>query len=273
MSPSFLAFISDLDDTLLTCEHQMTERTARTLQRLVRQGVKVIFASGRSAASMRPTVRKSGTPWPYIAFNGAQIVDATTDKVLIANEVPHALAKEVLQWFEARDVYMQLYSGDDWFYDRPGQIADAYGKNTGVAGIEVDRLSAYISGPAPKLLAIDTPERVRALIDESSAFFGDALSITTSKDTFLEVTSPKANKGEAVRLLAEMIGLNPETTLVAGDSLNDLSMLRWTKWPVTVENGREPLKQMAWRVAGDGHSDGIAQLLDELIAEVPDNAH
>lgn len=273
MSPSFLAIISDLDDTLLNAEHQMTDRTQRTLQRLVRQGVKVIFASGRSGASMRPAVRKTGTPWPYIAFNGAQIVDAKTDKVLVANEVPYALAKEVLRWFEARNVYTQLYSGDDWFYDTPGWIADAYAKSSGVEGIAVGRLSAYISGPAPKLLAIDTPERVRELLDECSAAFGDTLSVTTSKDTFLEITSPKANKGEAVRALAEMIGLDPETTLVAGDSLNDLSMLRWTKWPVTVENGRDQLKKMAWRVAGDGHQDGIARLLDELIAEVPDNAH
>lgn len=263
----FRALISDLDDTLLTAEHELTDRTADTLARVMRLGVKVILASGRSAASMRPIVEKAGTPSPYIAYNGAQIVDAATHQVIHAEEIPLALAREVLSWLEGENVYTQIYGGDDWFYDQNDQIAKEYGHATGVAGTRVARLLDFIHAPTPKVLGVDLPERVAELIEKGRARFGDALSITTSKPHFLEITSPRATKGDAARTLAGMLGLTPETTLCAGDSLNDMSMLSWSRCPIAVSNAREEVRRMAWRVAGDGRADGLANLLDELITE------
>lgn len=83
----------------------------------------------------------------------------------------------------------------------------------------------------------------------------------------MEVTSLEATKGNAVKKLAAMLGLTPETTICAGDSLNDLSMLSWSQLPVSVSNARDAVKAVAWRVAGNGQQDGIAELLDELIPE------
>ena len=266
--PIIEAFISDLDDTLLTEQHKMTMRTEQTLKRLLAQGVKVILASGRSAASMRPTVKQVGTPFPYISYNGAQIVDAATGKVLVANEIPLELAREVLAWFEDKGVYAQYYSGDDWYYAVRNELSDEYGRSSGVIGTEAGTLSKHISGSTPKVLAMEEPKRVQELIVEARGVFGDTLSITTSKPFFIEITSPKANKGNAVRELAGMIGLSPETTICAGDSLNDMSMLEWSGLPVSVSNAREEVKRVAWKIAGDGHQDGIAILLDELIPEV-----
>lgn len=272
--PEIKAFISDLDDTLLTEEHQLTDRTAQTLQRLLRQGIKVALASGRSAASMWPTVQKVGTPYPYIAYNGAQIVDSKTRKVLSSNEIPMALAKEVLAWFESRGIYCQYYEGDNWYYAKRCDISDEYGKSSGVIGTDAGMpLHQAVSSDVPKLLAVEDPRKVPALIEESRKVFGDQLIITTSKPFFIEITSPLATKGNAVRTLADMIGLSPETTICAGDSLNDLSMLRWSKLPVTVSNAREEIQSIAWRVAGDGHQDGMAILLDEIIPEVDEHAH
>lgn len=263
--PDIRAIISDLDDTLLTSDHQLTERTETTLRRLTRQGVKVVLASGRSAASMRPTVERINTPCPYIAFNGAQIVDSRTHAVRYAREIPLALARDVLKWFEAQGIYVQYYDGDDWFFAERCTLSDDYAASTGVPGTEAGTLSDHITAGSPKILAIAEPQRVPALIEKGSVRFGRDLILTTSKPYFIEITSPLATKGHAVRALAEMIGLSPETTIVCGDSLNDLSMLEWSKWPVTVSNGREEIRKMAWRIAGNGHEDGIAILLDALI--------
>lgn len=261
-----VAIVSDLDDTLLTADHLMTDRTVQTLKRVLNQGMKVVLASGRSAASMRPFVNLVGTPFPYIAYNGAQIVDAITHRPFYTREIGTDLAREMLVWLEERDVYVQTYDGDDWFYEKPCAIAQEYAHSTGIQGTMTgQKLSAFLQRPTAKLLAVDEPARIQALMRESSEHFGDRLSITTSKPHFLEITSPEATKGNAVRALAERIGLSPETTICAGDSINDLPMLAWSRLPVTVANGRDELKRVAWRIAGDGREDGIADLLDELV--------
>ena len=260
------AFISDLDGTLLNDAHQMTDRTAQALRRVMARGVKVILASGRSAASIRPMIARVGTPWPYIAYNGAQILDAETNLVLSASEIPVPVAAEVLSWLEARKVYAQYYEGDTWFYESPCPMSETYGKSTGIPGTRApDRLSASVRRPTPKVLAVDTPERVQELIREGSGAFSLPLTLTISHPSFLEITMPDATKGHAVRKLAAMLSLTPETTLCAGDSLNDLSMLEWSDFPVTVADAREEVRAVAWRVAGKASDDGVAALLDELI--------
>lgn len=266
--PTIRAIVSDLDDTLLNEHHQMTARTEQTLRRLLSQGIKVILASGRSAASMRPIVRQIDTPYPYIAYNGAQIVNPATGGVLFADEIALELAREVLAWFEGKGIYVQYYAGDDWYCQTRCDISDEYGRSSGVTGIEAGmRLSEHIRRDVPKVLAVCEPDVARALIAQGNEAFAGRLNFTTSKPYFIEVTSPTANKGNAVRRLAEHLGLTPDDTICAGDSLNDLSMLEWTKLPVTVANGRDPIKAMAWKIAGDGHRDGLAILLDELIEE------
>lgn len=263
------AVVSDLDDTLLTVDHRLSDRTLQTLRRIQLQGVKVILASGRSAASMRPIVGQAGVLYPYIAYNGAQIVDPKTHEVLASSEIPRELAREALKWFEARGIYTQYYQGDDWFYAEPSQIADEYGKSSGIPGtLAGEKLSTHITEQTAKLLAIADEGLVQQLLPQARAAFGDRLSVTTSKPHFIEITSPGATKGNAIGKLADMIGLAPETTICAGDSLNDLSMLAWSRMPVTVENAREEVKRVAWRIAGNGHQDGLAILLDALIPEV-----
>ncbi|MDR0929047.1 MAG: Cof-type HAD-IIB family hydrolase [Oscillospiraceae bacterium] len=265
--PTMAAFVSDLDDTLLNAEHQMTERTVLALQGLLKKGIKVVLASGRSAASVRPLVKRVGTPFPYIAFNGAQIVDAKTDQVLHAAELPEALAREVLRFFEARGVYAQFYRGDDWFWAQDAEKAAAYAHATGIIGTRAPApLSAFLSGDAPKVLAVSDPLQVQALIAEGRRLFGDQLCFTGSKPIYVEVTLPTANKGAALARLSEMIGLDPETTFCAGDALNDMTMLQWSKHPVAVENARDEVKAMAWRVVGDGRREGIAAWLEETYA-------
>jgi Cof subfamily protein (haloacid dehalogenase superfamily) len=265
--PTMAAFVSDLDDTLLNAEHQMTERTVQALKGLLAKGIKVVLASGRSAASVRPLVKRVGTPHPYIAFNGAQIVDAVTDQVLHAAEIPEALAREVLSFFEARGVYAQFYQGDDWYWSQDAEKAAAYAHSTGVIGTRAPApLSAFLSGDTPKVLAVSDPARVQALIAEGQQVFGDQLCFTGSKPIYVEVTLPTANKGAALQRLAGMIGLDPETTFCAGDALNDMTMLAWSQYPVAVENAREAVKAMAWRVVGDGRREGIAAWLEATYA-------
>lgn len=243
----------------------MTERTAQALRRVQKQGVKVILASGRSAASMRPFIERIESKCPYIASNGALVVDPATNSVLVNNEVELSLAKEVLWWLESERVYCQIYGWDSWFYAEKDVLADEYGMSSGVPGTMVGKLSDYIHEGTPKVLGIGEPERVFALMEEGNRRFAGKLSFTTSKPFFLEITSRTATKGNAVRALAEMLSLSPDTTLCAGDSLNDISMLSWSTRPIAVENARDEVKEIAWRVAGDGREDGIAALLDELI--------
>lgn len=261
----FKVFVSDLDGTLLTKDHHLGEYTIKTLRRLMDQGVHVVLCSGRSAASIRPYALEIGSKDPIVAFNGAQILSPVTGEKLACREIPVELAGELLEWMKDHQLYAQLYDGDDWFYDTPCVFSERYCISSGIIGKQVPSLSKYISNPAPKILGVDTDERVAEILPNMQKAFEGRLNVTTSAPYFIEVTAPGADKGFGMEQLSKILGNTPEDTICAGDSLNDMAMLRWTKHPITVSNARDEVKAIAEYVGGSAYEDGVAHLLDRLI--------
>ena len=69
--------------------------------------------------------------------------------------------------------------------------------------------------------------------------------------------------------LCARLDLPLEETVAAGDSANDLSMLRTAGLGVCMANGTEDAKAAADRVIGDVREDGLAALIEELWFDGP----
>ena len=79
-----------------------------------------------------------------------------------------------------------------------------------------------------------------------------------------------ADRDEAfVREVCARLGLPLEETVAAGDSANDLSMLRTAGLGVCMDNGTEDAKAAADRIIGDVREDGLAALIEELWFDGP----
>jgi len=258
--------VSDLDGTLLTAEHRLSDYTQAVLRRAQGLGIRVILASGRSAASVRPYVRQLGNLHPYIASNGGQVL-SPDGQVLFEKPIALEAVRAVTRWLKDRGVYVQVYYGDRFFYDQPCAYAENYKRSSGLEGCQVPDLLAFIQKPKVKLLGVAEPERIPSLMREVNARFGAGIFAGTSEPEFLELSHPDAGKGPALAALSERLGFDAAGTLAAGDSLNDLSMIEWAGMGVAVDNARPEVKARAWRVAGHGPSGGVARLVEQLLAE------
>lgn len=265
--PRFQAFITDMDGTILPAGKPLSERTKATLRRVSRQGVSVVLCSGRSALSLSRYAREIGmTQGEMICFNGARAVELGTGKVLARNEIDPALGREMLAWLAARDCYAHYFVGDQWFCREECEISREYARLTGIEPRYTHRpLEACMTEPAPKLLGIGEPGEIARLREEAEKAFAGRLNVMTSSPHLLEITSVEASKGAAVDQLCRARGWTKEDVICAGDGLNDLSMMQWAKYGVTVANANPAIKALAWREGSACDEDGIAALLDELI--------
>jgi HAD superfamily hydrolase (TIGR01484 family) len=82
------------------------------------------------------------------------------------------------------------------------------------------------------------------------------------------VRKAPADKGTALRTLMDRLGLQPQEVICFGDELNDLPMFAVAGHAVAVGNAREELKAAATRIAPPVEEDGVALVLEELLAEV-----
>ena len=263
---SIRAIAFDLDDTLLRSDLTVSDHTVAVLQRAAARGIVILPASGRTRDSMFPTVARIGCASAFISCNGADVW--TADRQLLMQELlPVELAHEVARFAQDRGVYCQTYSPDRFFYSMENDYARHYARSSSLEGEYVGDLTEFIRKPVAKLLMMDEPERIAALLEEARVLFAGRASLTCSKPYFLECNPLRATKGNALRWCAAHFGFGMDELLAFGDSLNDVSMLEAAGTGVVMANAREDVKAMGFPVCGSNDADGVARYIEEMILQ------
>ncbi|MDD6051533.1 MAG: Cof-type HAD-IIB family hydrolase [Clostridiales bacterium] len=260
------AIAFDLDDTLLRSDLTVSDHTVEVLHNAASRGIMIFPASGRTRDSMYPTVARIGCASAFISCNGADVW--TKDRQLLMQELlPVDLAHEVARFAQERGVYCQTYSPDRFFYSIDNDYAVSYAQSSSLEGEFVGDLTAFIRKPVTKLLMMDEPERIAALLEEARALFAGRASLTCSKPYFLECNPLRATKGNALRWCAAHFGFGMHELVAFGDSLNDVSMLEAAGTGVVMANARADVKAMGFAVCGSNEEDGVARYIEEMILQ------
>ena len=260
--------VSDLDDTLLSKDHIIEEYTVDMIQKAREKGIQMILASGRSPKSMEKYVIQLGLRLPYVGDNGATIVDPLTQNKLHQLLFTPEQVGTCLQFAKEHQLYAQAYDEDSFYYNVQGtDLEKEYTQATGLKGLYVKNLEEKWNAPSSKILLVLEPERVPALFQQAQDRYGKWLKVTTSKPYFLEFSPKQATKGKALQWLEAQGYIQRESAMVFGDSLNDESMLSWAKYPVAMENGREEVKKIAWKIAPPNSQQGVGQMIEKLLTD------
>ena len=254
----------DLDDTLLRDDRSISAYTVDVLRRVAALGIHVIPASGRVRESMRPYVDQLACASCYISGNGAEIY-APDHTLLVSRQLSVELAREAAQFAAEHDCYAQSYEDGDFIYSRSGQWADAYARSARLRGVKVDDLVSAIRFPTPKVLLIDSPQRIAELLPKAQERFAGRMTVTCSKPIYMEIVPPEASKGNALAWVSQRLGFQLENTMAFGDSLNDLSMLTAAGHGVAMGNARSDVKSLLSHTCPNNEEDGVARYLEQHI--------
>lgn len=258
--------VSDLDDTLLMEDHTIGDYTVQVINQVRQKGIQFILASGRSPKSMAPFVHQLNLNLPFVANNGATVVDTKTGEFLYDLQFSPQQVRACLQFAKENGVYVQAYHRDHFYYSIKGTGCDTeYEYATKMEGIYMEGIEKNWDHPSSKVLMMMAPEKVEALYHKGVAAFGEWVQFTTSKANFLELNPKEASKGNALKWLAEKGILKQNSTMVFGDSLNDISMLSWAGYPVAMENARQEAKDIAKFISLSNNSQGVGRAIERLI--------
>ena len=264
--------VTDMDDTLFNEESKISEYTFSVVKECLRRGIRFIPASGRAQASMEPYMKQLDTKLPYIACNGAQLVNAD-HSVKMELLMPAEVARQVCAFWQENGCYVQMYYGRNLYYANECDYSTEYKKDSKMHGIAVGDLVKFITDDPPKLLGIGDPALIAKLYEASSEKFEGQVVFSISKPYFLECVPLGATKGIALELLAKDMNICPESTMVFGDSLNDISMLEYTSNSVAMGNARDEVKQKARYVCGRNGEDGLAHFIQEHVLSAHSSAN
>ena len=90
----------------------------------------------------------------------------------------------------------------------------------------------------------------------------EGLEISFSSDRYIEINAAGVNKGEGLRMLAEMLSIDMAQTMAIGDNFNDLEMIRAAGIGVAVANAPEEIRAAADIVLQADHEhDAVAEAI------------
>ena len=135
--------VSDMDDTLLNDDCQLSAYTVDVLRRCTERGIRVILASGRAMDSMLPHLKRLNTGCPAIGCNGAQLIntDLTLMRCLYFDA---ATARELCAFMEENGFYVQVYDNTYFYYATECEPSKQYKKSSGMEGRAVGDLQTGV---------------------------------------------------------------------------------------------------------------------------------
>jgi Cof subfamily protein (haloacid dehalogenase superfamily) len=246
------------------------------IEAVQRRGIAVAIATGRMYQSALRFHQAVGSTLPLMAYQGAFIKCPRTDTLHRHTPLPRALALDLLAYLapmEAQqDLSIHLYIDDQLHVRAVIEDTQAYAERSGVAPLAVGDLATLMQRQGhletTKLLALsgNTSLIGQILADLEQRYTSDDLYLTRSVDYFVEATHSLANKGEAVRFVAEnLLDLKPDQVMTVGDNFNDLEMLRYAGLGVAMGDAPLPVQQAADWVAPGVEEDGVAVAIEQFL--------
>jgi Cof subfamily protein (haloacid dehalogenase superfamily) len=273
------ALVLDLDGTALLPDAILGERTRNCLVSLISGGMQVILATGRSVEGAQKYFTALGAYGPMVFFNGGEVVDIPSGKLLSADFLSHNVVEFGIELARSMGVHFQVYLPPDTreknqtretlVVEKYGTGAEIYHKHTGIVPVVKD-LKEAISAPGLqgciKAMFIVETEKHDEIRAKMLGRFGSRINVVRSHPFFLEILNAGVSKGKGLEIAMKHRGLSAEEVIAFGDEENDLPMFDVAGFSAVPSSAREKIQKAADIVFGPVAEEGLAEFLEKTFA-------
>lgn len=250
---------SDIDGTLLQNGYrEVSPQLIRQIEALSDRGVLFVAASGRQMANLERLFAPVKDKIAYIAENGALVV--YQGKTLCETPIEHELGRRILRDIREKEDCEILLSGRNTSYLEPKtkeyeEHMKYFVKNN------VTVVSDIIDVEEP-FLKISVYEKQG--IGHSKEYFqkrwGNEVTVVTSGYAWLDMIAAGVNKGTAMKLLLEHLGLHADEAAAFGDNYNDIEMLDAVYYSYAMNSAQPGVAEHCY-----GTTDRVETILEQWL--------
>lgn len=274
---SVKAIFLDVDGTLTTYTNAIPASAIEAIKTAQAQGHKVMTVTGRSKSEMYQEILAIGFDG-YIGGNGSYV--EYQDQVLFEQVLSKEDSHAIVDWLKDRGLEFYLESNNglfasDNFEDRGQPVIQAYSKRKGQEGSE----SLTIRQAFPEMIFDGDLYRqdlnkvsfildcFQDYLDAKEAF--PHLKVGTwggagEEALFGDIGVSDIDKGKAIGILLDHLGLSREDAYGFGDAKIDIPMLEYCGTGIAMGSGGPEIKAMADYVTDDVDKDGLYKAFDYL---------
>ena len=271
MNQTVKIFFTDMDDTLLNSEKQVTKENMDAISEALAAGHKIVFNTGRPLSGFLPILKELGLDREgcyAIAFNGGLIYDCAAKKTLYRRTIPLEYARVIFEKTQEAGLYCHTYSDTSLLCRHAGEETRVYTQAIHIPVVEDPLLPEHLAEEPCKMIVIDLHDRTKmdAYRAAMEPWSKGKISMFYSSPHYLEHVPEHVSKGHAVKKLCELLQIPLANTVAAGDQENDISMIEAAAVGAAMKNATDAVKASADYITEiDCNHSGVAEILRKFI--------
>ncbi len=257
--------VSDMDGTLLNSNHELDESFYTVFKELQNRGIQFVAASGRQYYNLEKTLDRVKNEVIFVAENGSYV--RHQDEEIHIQAIDHATVFELVKVArEIPDAYIVICgkkkayveSSEPEFLEHLVLYFERYEIVDDLLAIEEDDFLKF---------TVCYLEGSEKHIYPHFKKYSDTLQVKVSGPIWLDVSHKLANKGRAIAILQERLGISLHDTMVFGDYFNDVEMLEQSFHSYAMENAHPDVKKIARNLAPSNDENGVVQVLQMMLSK------
>ena len=182
---------------------------------------------------------------PITAFNGGLVVRPDLS-VIREHLVSASAAAAVIDTLTRHKLDVWVYGDNDWYVtSRHGPHVDREEWTVKFPPSVVPTYDGLLDRVVKIVGVSDDDEAMARCVTEVQQQFGDLVSAALSQPYYLDVTHPKANKGEVVSALSALLAIPTAQIATIGDMPNDVRMFQRSGVSIAMGNASPEVQRSA----------------------------
>ncbi len=257
--------VLDMDDTLLTDDHTVSNENREMLRQAKEMGVYVVLASGRPTPAMIDYAKDLELLDSYmISFNGAVITDLKADKIIFEQTLTQEQIHELYDYSLKSKTHIITYLDGKIVSETDSEYIEIEKNITGLEHNKVLSFKDEVKSAAIKCILLEDPSYLKEVEKDLRAAMPH-LSVCMSKPFFLEVAQNGIDKGASIKFLAEKLNILQSEIIAVGNAGNDLTMIEYAGLGVWVDNVDPELRDKGDVIVASNNNHGVAEVVRRFI--------
>lgn len=282
--------VIDLDGTMLNSYGVVTDNTKKVIKEKIKNGTKIIIASGRNVASIKPIAEEIGCKL-FIAGNGSLIYDDNKKEIIYNKYIPKEKVIEIIKKCEENSIFYNIYTDEKiiaknlkynvLYYHKTNQNKEE-SKRTNIVIVEdvIKYIEESCNGNFLKIMICDESKTIfnavkRTLADVKNIEILDVGHMSRKiirqgteeiplEYYYTEITLEEVDKWNAIKFLINNTDIKKEEIIAIGDNINDKKMVENAGLGIAMKGSTPILTSVANYITEGNDEEGVANALNKF---------
>ena len=259
--------VTDMDGTLLDSNHNVSEDFLTLFPKLKENNVQFVAASGRQYQSMVDKLSTIKDDIYIIAENGG--ITKHRGKLLDIEAFNFEKVKEIIPILrEIKDTLIVLCSANNAYIETTNKEFLSFFKQYYTTYEIVEDLTQLKDVEILKIAVRHTVSSEEFIHPFVTNLYKDKdILLKISGQHWLDISSVKCNKGNALQKLQKQLNITEKETMVFGDYNNDIEMLQLGHFSYAMKNAHPDVKKVARFETKSNADGGVEEVIEHLLID------